>query len=261
MSYKKRRKKRKTTASAFFKMMISLTALLCVIAFGEKVLEYNGLELTINGIVDNSTSETGTGATGASFDISMVSEYEEEPYEVINGNVPFFNSDDYKAESFEHYSELDSLGRCGEAFACVGKDIMPKEERGAIGHVKPAGWHTIKYDCIPDRYLYNRCHLIAFELTGENANVQNLTTGTRYMNATGMLPFENKIAAYVKDTNNHVLYRVTPIFVGEELVCRGVLMEAMSMEDGGEGICFCVFCYDVQPGVVIDYLTGDSYEK
>ncbi len=160
--------------------------------------------------------------------------------------------------SFERYSPLDSLGRCGVAFACIGTDIMPTEKRGEIGMIKPSGWHTVKYDCIADKYLYNRCHLIAYELSGENANTQNLITGTRYMNMSGMLPFENKVADYVEWSKNHVLYRVTPIFEGNNLVATGVLMEAYSVEDGGKGICFNVFCYNNQPHIQINYADGSS---
>lgn len=190
--------------------------------------------------------------------IKDIPEYSGSPYIAINDNQPSFTSDDYTTTAFEKYAELDYLGRCGVTYACVGVEIMPTEDRGSIGHVKPTGWVTAKYDFVDGKYLYNRCHLIGFQLTGENANTQNLITGTRYMNTEGMLPFENMIADYVKETENHVLYRVTPIFDGENLVARGVQMEAYSVEDDGEGICFNVYCYNVQPGVVIDYKTGES---
>ena len=164
-----------------------------------------------------------------------------------------------KAKSYESYSKLDSLGRCGIAIACVGRDLMPTEERGSIGMIKPAGWHTVRYDDLVDgKYLYNRCHLLGYQLTGENANEKNLITGTRYLNVDGMLPYENEIADYVKSTGNHVLYRVTPIYSGKDLLARGVQMEAYSIEDNGKGVCFNVFAYNVQPGIVIDYATGDS---
>lgn len=181
------------------------------------------------------------------------------PYVVINDNKPSFSESDFTEKSFESYSPLDSLGRCGVAFANIGKDIMPTEKRGAIGQVKPSGWKVAKYDTVDGKYLYNRCHLIGYQLSAENANKQNLITGTRYMNVQGMLPFENMVADYVKETGNHVLYRVTPIFQGNELVARGVQMEAESVEDKGAGICFNVYCYNVQPGIVIDYATGDSH--
>lgn len=188
--------------------------------------------------------------------------YAGEPYAAINGNVPFFaEGERLCTEAFEYYSELDSLGRCGMTVANVCTELMPTEERGQIGQIKPSGWHTVKYDCIADRYLYNRCHLIGFQLAGENANVNNLITGTRYLNMEGMLPFENMVAGYVQETNNHVLYRAVPYFSGENLVADGVLMEGWSVEDGGAGVCFCIFAYNVQPGIEIDYATGDSCES
>lgn len=180
------------------------------------------------------------------------------PYVIINDNVPQFSDDEIVAESFENYSELDSLGRCGAAFACVGTDIMPTEERGSIGKVKPSGWHTIKYENVDGRYLYNRCHLIGYQLSAENANEKNLITGTRYLNVEGMAPFENMVADYVKETNNHVMYRVTPVFEEENLLANGVHMEALSVEDEGDGIQFNVFVYNIQPGITIDYTSGDS---
>lgn len=163
-------------------------------------------------------------------------------------------------QCFEKYSDLDELGRCGVVYANVCIDTMPTEPRGEIGSIKPSGWHLDKYnDLIDGNYLYNRCHLIAYQLTGENANEKNLITGTRYLNVQGMLGFENQVAEYVKTTNNHVLYRVTPIFEGDNLLASGVLMEAYSVEDYGRGICFCVYVYNVQPGIIIDYATGDNY--
>ena len=189
----------------------------------------------------------------------LASAYNESPFVKVNGNVPYFGEEEYTTESFEIYSELDSLGRCGVAYANIGKDLMPVEERGEIGMVKPAGWHTVKYpEVIEDLFLYNRCHLIGYQLSGENANVQNLITGTRYLNVEGMLPFENKVASYVRETGNHVLYRVTPIFEKDNLLAEGVLMEAYSVEDEGKGVAFCVFVYNVQPGIEIDYATGES---
>lgn len=193
-----------------------------------------------------------------SFSIASVPEYVEKPYAVVNNNVPFFAYSDLCTVSYEYYSPLDTLGRCGAAYASIGTDLMPTEERGSIGQIKPTGWHTVKYNVVDGQYLYNRCHLIGFQLTGENANAQNLITGTRYLNIDGMLPFENMVADYITETKNHVLYRVTPIFDGYSLVASGVLMEAFSVEDNGEGICFNVFCHNVQPGVVIDYKTGES---
>lgn len=187
-------------------------------------------------------------------------EYSGEPYVTVNHNVPFFEEEDFQVKAFETYSQLDSLGRCGVAFACVGKESMPTGERGEIGMIKPAGWHTVKYpELINDLYLYNRCHLIAWCLTGENANEKNLITGTRYMNIYGMLPLEEMVANYIDRTNHHVLYRVTPIYEGKNLIASGVLIEAASVEDQGEGLSFCVYCYNVQPGIEINYLTGESW--
>ncbi len=182
-----------------------------------------------------------------------------DPFVTLNNNVPLFTEDELSAIAFEEYSPLDRLGRCGAATASIGVELMPTEERGAIGSVKPSGWQTSKYDFVDGKYLYNRCHLIGFQLSGENANEQNLITGTRYMNTEGMLPFENEIADYVKRTENHVMYRVTPVFEDTELVARGVTIEAVSVEDGSEGICLYVYCYNVQPGVDIDYRTGNNH--
>ena len=184
--------------------------------------------------------------------------YAGDPYVTINDNEPQFLETDLATSSYEYYSDLDDLGRCGVVYACIGMDLMPTEERGNIGSVKPSGWHTVKYDIVDGKYLYNRCHLIGYQLSGENANVNNLITGTRYLNVEGMLPFENMVVDYVKETENHVLYRVTPVFEGNNLVASGVQIEAQSVEDQGEGILFNVYCYNVQPGVTIDYATGDS---
>lgn len=182
----------------------------------------------------------------------------EQAYQEVNGGQPQFPRENLTTRAYENYSPLDSLGRCGVAEACIGKEIMPTEERGSIGQVKPSGWHTVKYDNVDGKYLYNRCHLIGFQLAGENANERNLITGTRYMNTEGMLPFENAVADYVKETGNHVMYRVTPDFQGNDLVASGVQMEAMSVEDQGEGVSFNVYVYNRQPGISIDYLTGES---
>lgn len=202
------------------------------------------------------------GQDGAqSISLDQIPEYAGEPYVILQDNQPDFGPEDLTLEPFETYSDLDPLGRCGVAYANVCLDIMPTEPRGEIGQVKPTGWHAVKYDCVDGKYLYNRCHLIGYQLAGENANRQNLITGTRYLNVTGMLPFENMVDDYVEDTENHVLYRVTPIFDGDNLVASGVQMEAFSVEDEGEGLCFNVYVYNVQPGVVIDYATGESWEE
>ena len=193
-----------------------------------------------------------------SYSSDSVPEYSGSAYITVNDNHPYFYDADLTTTSFESYSKLDSLGRCGVAYACVSKGTMPTEDRGPIGQIKPSGWHTVKYDCVDGKYLYNRCHLIGYQLTAENANEKNLITGTRYLNVEGMLPFENMVADYIKETGNHVLYRVTPVFDGNNLVVSSVLMEAESVEDKGEGICFNVFCYNVQPGITIDYGTGGS---
>lgn len=185
-----------------------------------------------------------------------------EAYIEVNGNIPYFTDADKTTTAYEKYSELDSLGRCGVVMACIGRELMPKadEERGSISSVTPSGWEQAKYDTalIDGGYLYNRAHLIGWQLTAENANERNLITGTRYFNVDGMLPFENMVADYIKETGNHVLYRVTPDFQGNNLVATGVTMEAYSVEDNGEGIQFCVYVYNFQPGILIDYATGKS---
>ncbi|RHQ36335.1 hypothetical protein DWY84_00750 [Clostridium sp. AF27-2AA] len=210
------------------------------------------------------TSESGTaGATGTGanvyVDLAAIPAYSGEPYAVVNGNIPYFTDSDMTSESFEYYSDLDELGRCGTAYSSVGTDLMPTEKRGSISKVKPSGWQVSKYDFVDGKYLYNRCHLIGYQLTAENANEKNLITGTRYLNVDGMLPFENLVADYVKETENHVLYRVTPVFEGNNLVASGVLMEAESVEDAGDGVEYCVYVYNVQPGVEIDYATGENH--
>ena len=202
--------------------------------------------------------ETASIPEGDIITVDTVPAFSGEPYVVLYGGKPLFTESFLTTRSYEKYSPLDFLGRAGKAVACIGKDIMPTEERGSIGQVKPTGWHTVKYDCVDGKYLYNRCHLIGYQLTGENANEQNLITGTRYMNVEGMLPFENMVADYVKETDNHVMYRVTPIYDGDNLLARGVQLEAKSVEDGGEGICFNVYVYNSQPKVDIDYKTGES---
>lgn len=208
---------------------------------------------------DDSKQKVVHTGTASAFNAADVPAYSGEPYTAVNNNEPYFTSDDLTTEAFENYSELDALGRCGVAYANVCIETMPTEKRGSISEVKPTGWHSVKYDNVDGKSLYNRCHLIGYQLTAENANQQNLITGTRYLNVDGMLPFENMVADYVKETDNHVLYRVTPIFTGDNLVADGVLMEGYSVEDEGDGICFCVYAYNVQPGITIDYATGDSW--
>ena len=197
--------------------------------------------------------------TGAALTAADIPEYTGDPYVVIGDNKPRFSDEELTVADYESYSELDELGRCGVAQACVGTDLMPTGKRGEIGMIRPSGWHTVKYDVVDGNYLYNRCHLIAYQLSGENANEKNLITGTRYMNVTGMLPFEEQVGDYVRETDNHVMYRVTPVYDGDDLVARGVEMEGYSVEDEGAGICYHVFVYNVQPGIGIDYATGDSW--
>lgn len=212
---------------------------------------------TAQTVTEETTPVETSGDSG--FDLLSIPAYSGSPYTAVHNNEPYFTAEEMSTEAFETYSDLDSLGRCGVAYANVCMETMPTEKRGSISEVKPTGWHSVKYDNVDGKSLYNRCHLIGYQLTAENANKQNLITGTRYLNVDGMLPFENMVADYVKETNNHVLYRVTPIFTGDHLVADGVLMEGYSVEDEGDGICFCVYAYNVQPGITIDYATGDSW--
>lgn len=228
-------------------LALLLAALFCLMLSG-----CDGLEIT-TGQTDP-TDQT----TSAQVDTSP-SAYTGSPYVEVNDNVPEFSASDCTTTSFETYGKLDSLGRCTTAYANIGQDLMPTEKRGDISQVKPSGWHSVRYDCVDGKSLYNRCHLIGYQLTAENANDRNLITGTRYLNTEGMLPFENMVADYIKETDNHVLYRVTPIYDGDNLVADGVQMEALSVEDDGEGIMYNVYCYNVQPKVGIDYATGDSW--
>ena len=208
---------------------------------------------------EQNANANSLSAEAPAFSLSSIAEYTDKPYVAVNGNVPYFTESELTDQSYEYYSDLDALGRCGTACASIGQDLMPTEPRGSIGMVKPTGWHTVRYDdLVEGKYLYNRCHLIGYQLTGENANTKNLITGTRYLNIEGMLPFENMVADYVKETGNHVMYRVTPIFEGDNLLANGVLMEGYSVEDKGAGVSYCVFAYNVQPGIEIDYATGES---
>ncbi len=193
-----------------------------------------------------------------SYAVNEIPEYNGKDFIYINNNEPSFTESDYKNESYQIFSELDNLGRCGPAIANIGIDLMPTKERESIGMIKPSGWHTIKYDNVDGKYLYNRCHLIGYQLTGENANPKNLITCTRQMNTGVMLEYENKVAKYIKETKNHVLYRVTPLFLNDNLVASGVLMEAKSVEDNGKGLTYSIYVYNVQNGITIDYLTGKS---
>ena len=237
-----KRKKRKLVNKFLFSFFLLLLVYLSV-SFKDKFLIDE--EKAINSIGDINY-------------LNDISDYDGEAYVYLNNNVPNFTSEEINTNTFEIYSDLDSLGRCGVAFANVSKDTMPTDDRESIGNVKPSGWHTVKYDIVSGKYLYNRCHLIGYQLTGENDNEKNLITCTRYMNATTMLQFENEVANYIDETNNHVLYRVTPYFENDNLVAKGVQIEAYSVEDNGEGIKFNVFIYNIQPGIIIDYANGDS---
>lgn len=224
---------------------------------------------TDNSTSQSTTTQSSTKPTSKTEDVfegvesvssispDSIPKYSDEPFIIINDNEPEFDKN-VKAEAFEKYTALDKYGRCVDAYACVCKETMPTEKRGNISSVKPSGWQHTEYDFVDGKSLFNRCHLIGFQLTAENANERNLITGTRYMNTEGMLPFENMVADYIKETNNHVLYRVTPIFKDKELVARGVQMQAYSLEDNGDGICFNVYCYNVQPNVKINYKDGTS---
>ena len=243
------------------KRLLSLVALLLVLTLcfaSCDVLEDFGITIDLSVFEDLLFGEQKPNIPSVSLD--EIPEFTDTPYVIINENIPFFTEQEIVNKSYETYYDMDGLGRCTLVVACIGKDLMPAEgeERGSIGSVKPSGWQTLKFDIVDGKYLYNRCHLIGWQLTAENANRNNLITGTRYMNVDGMLPFENMVADYIKETNNHVMYRVTPIYDGDNLVARGVLMEALSVEDGGDGICFCVYVYNSQPGIVINYSNGEA---
>lgn len=226
---------------------------------GEPTTDSDKDTMTKESVIED-TEEVIEESSVTGFDVSIIPDFSGEPFYILNNDVPFFNEQEKNnIDAFENYSDLDNLGRCRVAYANICVDLMPTEERGEIGQIRPSGWHTVKYNGIVDgNYLYNRCHLIGYQLAGENANEKNLITGTRYMNIVGMLSFENEVYEYVQETNNHVLYRVTPIFKGNNLVASGVEMEAYSVEDNGRGVCFNVYVYNVQPGIIIDYATGDS---
>lgn len=235
----------------FSKFLIPLLVILIALIIGVAQGKGNDILQNVKALVFGITETK-------SYDIGDIPDYSGESYVVLNNNKPNFSDDDMTTKSFEKYSDLDFLGRCGVAYANVSTETMPTEERGRIGMIKPSGWHTVKYNIVNGKYLYNRCHLIGYQLTGENANEKNLITCTRYMNTEGMLDFENKVANYVRETGNHVLYRVRPIFEGDNLLASGAQMEAYSVEDNGKGISFNVYVYNVQDGISIDYKTGDS---
>lgn len=248
---------RRSKKKNILELAISMTILICILVFGK-----TNVELTTNTKQNNLESKIRS----ENIELSAIPEYSSSPYVEINNNIPYFKEEDYTTNVFEKYSELDELGRSGVAFANICIETMPQEEekREDIGNIKDlSGWVQKRYDdVIKDKYLYNRCHLIGWQLAGENDNKKNLITGTRYLNTEGMLPFENIVAEYIKNNkSNHVLYRVTPIFNGNNLLASGVQIEAWSVEDKGKGVCFNVYCYNVQPGIVIDYATGESYEE
>ena len=252
------KKKRNNKKLRFWQNIIELSIIICIAIIGYVATN------TENAAETNNT-ENVDQKQQTIIDLSSIPEYTSSPYVEINNNIPYFKEEEYTTEAFERYSEWDVLGRSGVAFANICKEIMPKEgeERGDISSVKDlSGWVQKRYDnIIKDKYLYNRCHLIGWQLAGENANKKNLITGTRYLNTEGMLPFENRVAEYIKNNkNNHVLYRVTPIFKDNNLLASGVEMEAWSVEDKGQKVCFNVYCYNVQPGIVINYATGESYK-
>ena len=245
-----KRKNSNKQARNFFGLIVVIIALAFGAFYGKEELN-----------VKNENSIVSTSQTSTNISIEDISEYTDEIYIEINNNIPYFEKSEYTTESFEKYSDLDELGRCGVAYANISKETMPPDgdERGSISSVKPTGWQQAKYD---GEYLYNRCHLIGYQLSDEDANELNIITGTRYFNVNGMLPFENQVADYINENqNNHVLYRVTPIYEGNNLLASGVEMEAYSVEDNGQGVCFNVFIYNVQPGITIDYKTGESSQE
>lgn len=239
-------------------LTLLLALMLLLSGCGEPILSVG--ETGLSAVPPQTEMEVPASASDVPIiDMDHLPDYSGSPWVAVNGNIPDFAGELKTTQSSEYYVELDQLGRCGACFANIGRDLMPTEPRGSISSVQPSGWMQKQYDVVEGENLYNRCHLIGFQLTGENANDHNLITGTRYLNVEGMLPFEDAVADYIKSTGNHVLYRVTPVFDGSDLVARGVHMEALSVEDDGKGICFNVYCYNVQPGVIIDYLTGDSW--
>ena len=247
------RSRKKSSMKKLIGMFVAIICVLVSFFYSDDILNDVSSENVVDTQADTTIEQNNTNIS-----IAEIPEYTDKIYIEINNNVPYFEESDYTTESFERYSDLDALGRCGVAFANVSKETMPPDgdERGSISSVKPTGWEQAKYD---GEYLYNRCHLIGYQLSDENANELNLITGTRFFNVEGMLPFENKVAEYIKEnSNNHVLYRVTPVFDGDNLLATGVEMEAYSVEDQGQGVCFNVFVYNVQPGVTIDYATGQS---
>lgn len=248
----------KFSRNIIFSLILSLLFLLTSCSPTVPTTRNDPLSSDTTSVISPSDAPTPTSSPENAVSLSDIPAYSDVAYIPINNNIPYFTDKEKTTEVFETYSDLDNLGRCGVAYANICIELMPTEKRESISSVKPSGWHSVEYDFVNGKSLYNRCHLIGFQLAGENANELNLITGTRYLNIEGMLPFENLVADYVKETENHVLYRVTPIFTGNNLVADGVLMEGWSVEDEGEEVCFNVFAYNVQPGVIIDYATGES---
>lgn len=255
---KKNRKHHYTFCGCLSVLLFLLSIILggCSAEEAEETLR-QGAELARQ--LESSLNEASHEEYFPAVNLEDIPEFEEEPYIEINHNIPGFYEDELTTEPFEEYAELDGLGRCGTAYANICLELMPTTKRESISHIKPSGWRSVKYKCVDGRYLYNRCHLIGHQLAGENANEKNLITGTRYMNVEGMLPFENMVADYVEETGNHVLYRVTPVYQEDNLIAEGVQMEAYSVEDDGEGICYNVYVYNEQPGVEINHETGESH--
>ncbi len=251
-------KRKSKTKLPLWLVIVILIAAIALYIWQSGILDKNDPAQVPQGTEQTEDVKEDASSNSDTVSLSNIPEYSGEPYVALNDNQPQFKESEITTEAYEYFAELDELGRCGVTMSCVGQELMPTEDRGDISSVKPSGWINVPYDFVDGRYLYNRCHLIGFQLTGENGNKLNLITGTRYMNVEGMLPFENMIADYVKETHNHVMYRVTPIFTDDELVARGVQMEAWSVEDDGEGVCFNIYVYNVQPGVIIDYATGES---
>lgn len=251
---KKNNHSRKNNSSGR-RFIIAALALAVLLVLGQREL-LSGRSDAGGSIGDHADGKPGHDAA---LSIEDLPDYSGEGYIEINDNVPSFTEEEMTTDSYEKYSELDSLGRCGPAEACVGKDLMPTGERNQISSIHPSGWNTAHYDFVDQGMLFNRCHLIAYQLTGEDLNERNLITGTRTLNAYVMLPFEEQVGNWVRRTGNHVMYRVTPVFYGRELVARGVQMEAKSVEDDGKAISYNVFIYNVEPGVEIDYRTGNNW--
>lgn len=255
------RRRSKKNVNIKIKLSPGLTVILGLFIIYVSLIYKDDINNYLSSINEYNNESEITNSNITSYDLKDIPEYNGNAYVVVNNNEPYFDDDEITTNEFEKYSNLDSLGRCGVAYANVSIKTMPTAKREGIGMIKPSGWHTVKYDNVDGKYLYNRCHLIGYQLTGENANEKNLITCTRYMNTVGMLEFENKVAEYVKETKNHVMYRVTPKYKGDNLLASGVLMEALSVEDNGKGIKFNVYVYNVQEGISINYKDGSSYLK